>query len=213
MAEKIIKLNLGCGGTITDGWINYDNSLNNYLSKIPAVKTILYHCGLINETSYKPWPKGIHTHDVTKGLPHDSNTVDYIYTSHFLEHLTKSQAEKLLIECKRVLKTDGIIRISVPDLKIIAKRYVNGELDGEGFLDGLYVFPKLKKTKAEKIFPMLFKKDQHKWMYDYESLYNLLNKLGYSEIKQKQFKVGNVPDLDKLDNRATESMFVEAKKK
>jgi len=55
-------------------------------------------------------------HDVRKGLPQKTGTVDYIFMSHFLEHLTYEEAKSFLTDCRRVLKEDtGCMRIIVPD--------------------------------------------------------------------------------------------------
>lgn len=57
-------------------------------------------------------------------LPYSDNTFNVAYSSHFLEHLDKDNAKKILKEIKRVLKDDGILRIVVPDLEDIAREYI-----------------------------------------------------------------------------------------
>ena len=90
-------INLGCGGNFRKGWINIDIVSNN-----PDV--IAY--------------------DLSKGIPLENDSVDFVYSSHMLEHLPKIEAEKLLREAYRVLKKGGIIRIAVPDLEAIAREYL-----------------------------------------------------------------------------------------
>lgn len=53
--------------------------------------------------------------DVRNGLPLPDKSVDHIYTSHFIEHLTRSELEPLMEEIKRVL-TDKLY-IVVPHSK------------------------------------------------------------------------------------------------
>jgi predicted SAM-dependent methyltransferase len=48
-------------------------------------------------------------------LPLDDNSIEYIYSEHFFEHLFLDEAIALLKECHRVLKTHGVIRTCVPD--------------------------------------------------------------------------------------------------
>ncbi len=95
--NKKVLLNLGCGGNFRDGWINID----------------------INS----PYPE-VKNYDLRKGIPFDNETADFIYSSHMLEHLSKSDAEKFISECYRVLKKDGILRLAVPDLETIAREYL-----------------------------------------------------------------------------------------
>lgn len=55
--------------------------------------------------------------DLTRPLPFPDASVDAIYSQHFVEHLTKQQTAGLLLECARVLRPGGWLRISTPDLE------------------------------------------------------------------------------------------------
>ena len=63
--------------------------------------------------------------DLTRNLPFSNNQFDIIYAYEAIEYLEKEQAEKLLAECYRVLKPEGIISISTPNNrgKKIADKY------------------------------------------------------------------------------------------
>ena len=80
----LLILNLGCGKDLIEGAINID----------------------IQE------PADMIT-DLTK-LPYlwQDNTIDGIYTSHFLEHTPNPK--EILKECYRILKPDGFLNIKVP---------------------------------------------------------------------------------------------------
>jgi predicted SAM-dependent methyltransferase len=55
---------------------------------------------------------------------------DEIYGSHILEHLDYSQElPAVLAELQRILKPEGVLRISVPDLEILSKLLVHPELN------------------------------------------------------------------------------------
>ncbi|GAB6056790.1 hypothetical protein JCM15415_21060 [Methanobacterium movens] len=121
-----------------------------------------------------------------------------MYSSHFIEHLFKKEAEKLLNDAFRVLKKGGRIRITVPNLECAFKLYENG-----------------KKEKALKMFFDEGKKSEfsyHRYLYDFELLSNLLSECGFIEIKRCEFQQGKVPDIDILDNRSKYTLFVEAVK-
>jgi predicted SAM-dependent methyltransferase len=90
-------LNIGCGSTFHPSWTNIDIS-----SVYPEVQS----------------------YDIRKGLPFSDCHFDGCYNSHVIEHLTHEDARKLLAECLRVLKPQGILRIVVPDLQAIAKNYL-----------------------------------------------------------------------------------------
>jgi len=91
-------LNIGCGETFHIDWINLDA-----VSKSPYVQTC----------------------DLRKGIPYPNNSIDVCYSSHVLEHLTQDAAANFIRECYRVLKSNGIIRVVVPDLEAIAKEYLH----------------------------------------------------------------------------------------
>jgi len=90
-------LNIGCGPHFHPAWTNLD-----YVS---------------TSTEVMEW-------DIRKGLPFPSQSFDACYSSHVLEHITKSEVPKLLLEIYRVLKPGGIARIIVPDFERAAKDYL-----------------------------------------------------------------------------------------
>ncbi len=57
----------------------------------------------------------------------NDNSVDLIYTSHCLEHLTQSAAEFVFRETLRILKTNGVFRISVPDSNLAYRALEDGD--------------------------------------------------------------------------------------
>jgi predicted SAM-dependent methyltransferase len=67
-------------------------------------------------------------HNILEGLPFDDNEIDVIYSSHFLEHLFPEDAERFLVECFRVLRKKGVLRVVVPDLENICREYIK-EID------------------------------------------------------------------------------------
>jgi len=83
----MIKLNIGAGGDIKEGWRNMD-------------------------IMFAP-PDYI---DITEPLPFGNDSVDFIYTSHTVEHVTTPDAVFFFSEAYRVLKTGGTIRIAVPSV-------------------------------------------------------------------------------------------------
>lgn len=62
--------------------------------------------------------------NLLKPLPYDDNSFDFIYCSHFLEHLDRGNALSFLKEVRRVLKKGGIFRAVVPDLEEMVHEYI-----------------------------------------------------------------------------------------
>lgn len=57
-------------------------------------------------------------------LPFKDNSIDHIYCSNALEHISKFQVVPTLLEWKRVLKPGGKIKIVVPDLEWACRYWV-----------------------------------------------------------------------------------------
>jgi ubiquinone/menaquinone biosynthesis C-methylase UbiE len=54
--------------------------------------------------------------DITKPLPFEDQTYDYIMMEHVLEHISGPESLRCLQECFRILRKGGKIRICVPVL-------------------------------------------------------------------------------------------------
>jgi len=130
-----VKLNLGCGTHVVPGWINVDYAAGARLLRLPGFRRLNRRLGLFKGD----WPSGIVLHDLRRPLPWDSGSVDIIYSSHTLEHLSRDEGIRLLAECYRVLRPGGIIRIVVPDLAHIVRRYASGQLPADRFVEELGV--------------------------------------------------------------------------
>lgn len=61
--------------------------------------------------------------DILKLEKIENNSVDLIYICHCLEHVSKRDSYKALQRFHQVLKTDGILRIAVPDIEAAIKHF------------------------------------------------------------------------------------------
>lgn len=60
--------------------------------------------------------------DISKPLPFSDASVDRVFAEHVVEHVTPLQAFEFFIECRRIMKPGGIIRIAVPSVTDIVTR-------------------------------------------------------------------------------------------
>lgn len=201
------KLNLGCGMQVVDGWINVDYSLGSRLSRIPFFHRVNSVLKLFNVD----WDPNIFVHDLTKPLPWKDDTVDVVYTSHTIEHLTKEDGKSLIGEAYRVLRPGGVIRVIVPDLNVVVERLVSGDIPAEDFIDALGAGvseARGVKGAIKKIFEF-----PHRCMYTQASMENLLKDLGF-EISSANSAASSIADLELIEipDRLIDAVVVEAQK-
>lgn len=154
------RLNFASGTEMFDsGWINLDiMDLQSHKDKHIFVRT-----------------------DLTGRLPFDDGSADVIYTSHFLEHLDPIiQCHSFLVECFRVLKPKGILRISVPDFKKIVTIYLDDPK--QYFEEYNYSKPWFTDSQGWTRRLGISIMHDHKMLYDIESLTEVLNEAGFSTI-------------------------------
>ncbi len=202
--QEVTKVNLGAGLKVAPGWYNIDGHLRAFFSSWPEFvlrwiyrmtqKSRFYYtekeyCQILRSNRF------IH-HDLKYGIPFYEASVDFLYCSHLLEHLHRDEAVRLVKEAYRVLKPGGVFRICVPDLAYAVSLYQKG-----------------KKVEALRYFFCETKADYytyHRYLYDFELLKDLLLSQGFSKVERCQYQKGRTPDIELLDNRPEETLYVEA---
>lgn len=178
-----MKLHLGCGKrNFGEEWIHID------ASSFPHIK-----------------------YNNIVSLPFENNSVDIIYASHVISYFDRQEIIDVLKEWNRVLKTNGILRLAMPDFESMAKLYVNKNIDLNFFLGPLYG----KMVSGDKTI-------YHKTTYDLNSIRNIVNQCGFTNVKLYDWRNtehGNIddhsqayiPHMDK-DNGTLISLNIECNK-
>jgi predicted SAM-dependent methyltransferase len=204
--DGLVKINLGCGLRVAKGWLNIDASLNALIASWPS----LFHrfaysfSGSSNYISSKQYCEILKNnnflyHDLSLSFPINKESVDFIYSSHFFEHIFPDDAQFLLRSCYEALKPKGIIRISVPDLEYAISLYHQGK----------------KKEMLDNFFFVAGKGSylaRHKYMYDFDMIKKILDQLGFINVKRYKYQEGKCPDITELDIYPEISLYVEAEK-
>lgn len=204
-----MKLHLGCGTHVVEGWVNIDYSLGAKLAKFPPLKPLLRQTGLLRNE----WDSRIVIHDLRRALPFADQTVDCVYTSHTLEHLTRKDGWNMLSESYRVLKSGGVLRVVVPDLKAIVQHYVEGRIKADEFLDNLHVHYVEEQDSRLKARLAPFVRFPHQCMYDEPRLLEVMSAIGFQAKVMKPFEseIADICDIE-IEGRTLEAVIVEGKK-
>lgn len=225
-------LNLGCGAKTSTSpeVINIDWSIYLRMKKNRFLRAIvpLFVKGE-RLVRFNSLPDNIMVHNLARGLPFASDSIDVVYQSHLLEHLDKDIAKVFLLEVKRVLKPGGIQRIVVPDLEKTCRAYTShisiceNDTDEASKHDS-YVAAMIEQsvrreahgTSQQKPLRRLLEKvilgdarrrgETHQWMYDRINLGALLISLGFRNPHLQSYNTSLIPnwnqyglDLCKLD--------------
>jgi predicted SAM-dependent methyltransferase len=192
------KLNLGCGSLRPIGWINTDSSLNANVQRIPVFGKLL--AKTFSSVSYQS--NNLTYMNLNKKWDFTDCSVDVVYASHLFEHLSLKSADLFLKESYRTLKPGGIIRIVVPDLYQIAKKYITEYIEMDNgdpteFImwainmhrEGQYGNPSILK---KIIYELQGYPHQHKFMYDDKSLMNKIEAYGFKELTSLSYGFSNL---------------------
>ena len=171
------RLHLGCGPNHLEGWVNID----------------------VDEARDPDL-----VHDLSKGLPFEDGSADLVYSEHFFEHLTLREGLALLRECKRVLRSGGVLRIAMPDLESTVHAYLHGWRDQVWVND----FPQL--DSAAHMLNMGLREWGHQYVYDFADLTMRLRTLGFDSVRRGGWGQSNIQEFVGLETREDSLLIVEA---
>ncbi len=147
-------------------------------------------------------------YDLRKPIPLSDNSVSHIFTEHVLEHVTIEEGKLVLKEFFRILKKDGIARIVVPDLELCCNAFLSKDTNWFAKVDN-------KFETAGMGFNSIFYNHSHRYIYDFESLNQLLLEAGFKTIKKQKYNESFDEELlndNSSESRRLVSLYIEAVK-
>jgi SAM-dependent methyltransferase len=180
-----IYLQYGCGQSCPDGWINFDASPTLRLQRLPVI-------GRLFKRGATVFPDGVRFGDIVRGLPIADGSVQGIYASHVLEHLSYADFWRALDHTFRLLRPGGIFRLVVPDLKSRAQKYLERlemrQADANSwFLRSARLGSEGSPRGPVELARSLIGRSAHLWMWDEISLAAALDKTGFVNIRRCRF--------------------------
>lgn len=179
-AEATVRrMNWGCGTQPAPGWINSD------IKDGPGIDI---SC------------------DIREGLPLEDSSLDYVTSIHALPELPYPDLETALVELRRVLKPDGVLRLSLPDLDRAIRAYLDG--DASYFL----IPDDDVRSLGGKLIVQITWYGYSKSMYTFDFVEELLYRAGFRRVVRCSYQQTSTEhaEITTLDNRERESLFVEA---
>ena len=144
--------------------------------------------------------------DLLKPLPFPENSIDFIYSSHVLEHFSYRELVFLLDSCHQTLKIGGNFSVCVPDASIYIQGYAcTQDFEAAQYCKYTPAFNHL--SKIDLVNYIAYMDGHHKYMFDKENLVGILKQAGFRNVKLRKFN----SDIDSLE-RDYESIYAEAEK-
>lgn len=122
--------------------------------------------------------------DITKHIPLKDSSVDLIFSRATLEHLTYPELINHFLECHRLIKKGGHIRMSVPDMDIMIKNYLNKQEDLNEAINNSEVSPILPIENHTDLFISRILYHDHYYLHNFDTLSRALKKTGFNNIKK-----------------------------
>lgn len=177
-----MRLNIGCGRQVLDGWFNIDAALHH---AAPGPPDLLY--------AFKFDAEG----ELIDPIPLDDGVASEIMAIHVFEHFYQWQCAAVLKEWHRLLEVGGLLILELPDFIKCCQNVVNGR---EGKKPdqlqrwGIYGDPREKNVLMT-----------HPWGWGPDELINFLGNYGFTDMRQEitQFHI---------NGRANRDMRIEARK-
>jgi predicted SAM-dependent methyltransferase len=155
-----MRLHIGSGPLAIAGWTNVDVAPWTGVDVVLDVR--------------EPWP---------------FEDVELIFAEHFLEHLTLAEGLHFLRECRRVLRDDGVLRLSTPNLDWVWLTHYRhpSELTDEEALIGC-----LEINRA-------FHGWGHQFLYNMRTLTLALHEAGFASITPRAYGESEIEALRDLE--------------
>lgn len=175
-------LHLGCEDHRIEGWINVD-----------IVRT-----GAVDVQA-----------DLSRPLPFPDGAMDFIHSEDLLEHLEPDAGRTLLVECFRVLRPGGVMRLLTPDLEhLVTDVYLYPRARHLAWSDAYLGAP----TPCEALNAHCRMGGEHRFIYDFGHLARALESIGF-RVRRTAWNRSRHPCLRYLDLRDFGlNLFLEATK-
>lgn len=145
-------------------------------------------------------------HDLRNPLPFPDRSFNFIHSEHLVEHLTLDEGMALFLQCRRVLKDGGVMRIAMPDLDYLVDRYQNDWSNQDWLRWPGFDFI---KTRAQ-MMNVAMREWGHQYLYNREDLDFRLRECGFSDVRFVVHGYSSVNELNKLETRADSILIAEA---
>jgi hypothetical protein len=188
-------VHIGCGLCAPLTWRNFDASPTLRLQRLPLAGQ-LFHGGRFPE-----FAPNVEYGDIIRGLPVRPDSCRAVYVSHVFNCFSLSEFRIAVRRIHRYLRTDGILRLVLPDMEAIARRYVEST-EPDAVHTFLHRCGLGRKERPRRINEMLreWLGSRPLWCWDFKGLHLELNQAGFRGVRRAAFNDSQEPLFKDVEN-------------
>lgn len=153
------KLHLGSGTNLLPEWLNTD----------------LYAANVSRGVAYL---------DIREPFPLPARSFDFVFSEHLIEHVSFEDGQRALVECRRVLRPGGVVRIATPDLARVAGLMVH---DNPGYVRrSAERYANVIAPRPGFVVNNFFRDWGHQFVYDRDTLSYALELAGFGVVTEHE---------------------------
>jgi predicted SAM-dependent methyltransferase len=188
------KINVGCGPSILDGWLNAD---------------------------LHPIDRRVIKMDATQQWPFSNGEFDRVFSEHMIEHVPYEGGKIMLEEAFRTLKPGGRIRISTPSIDFLANLLaIPSQLEQDYIEWACENFSQNQPVCAETVVNNFVRAWGHQFIWSEKLLKTIMFNVGFDNIDHCFIGDSRDPEFVGLENASRmpdgflqlETMTIEAEK-
>ena len=188
----------GCGMSAPHKWVNYDASPTLKFERLPVI-------GRLYTKNADRFPETTLYGDIIYGLSHPAESVDGLFASHVLEHLSAEDCHKALGNAFTILKPGRTFRLIVPCLEWRARRYLGALTQGSekaahDFMKSCYLGLERRRHSLLDRLQDAIGNSIHLWMWDENSMCLALKEAGVDQIRHCSYGAAVSPEFKLVED-------------
>lgn len=164
----------------------------------------------------------------------EDESLDGVYSEHFIEHMTKEQGIQIFKEMYRIMKPGSVIRTVWPSKDFID--YLNSETDLSNdkfvnlYINCIIIPENVFKheyynningiddmNKQQKVaLRLLHQEGEHKHLWYKQEMIDVLKEIGFKNVKEEKYQESRLSNFNNIENkqemRPLHSTIIEAEK-
>jgi len=141
--------------------------------------------------------------DATKPFPLPSDSFDYVYGEHLIEHLTYPNGLAMLRECCRVLRPGGIVRLATPSLDVLVALFTPNKTEMQKryirFMSDTWL-SHIGTSSEALVVNNTFRNWWHQFIYDRSTLQAAMETAGLTAVGAYAYGESDVSALRGLES-------------